>query len=183
MAVAAHKQMMLRSIGSYLVYPAPHPLLFFSLSLSFFLFFFILCAFAVSIFPPFPFFLFLYHLFFTSIFHVFPPSYPDGRSMCPPADIAKLQTLVMALFRALSPLAIVTLTGSMPFGRLMVSHPLFFKFISYTLLLLPDWSASQVAVQPITKPPIFRVTAWNGNDLKGNERVVRITEVQCRNKM
>lgn len=76
--------------------PAPYSFFF---SFSSFLsscFFLILCAFAVSIFPPFPFFLFLYHLFFTSIFHVFPHSYPDGSFMCPPAEIATLQTLVVA---------------------------------------------------------------------------------------
>jgi hypothetical protein len=70
------------------------------------LFSFILCALAVSMFPIFPLFLFLYPLFFTSIFHVFPPC-PDGSFMCPPADIATLQTLVVVLFRTLSPLSLL----------------------------------------------------------------------------
>lgn len=88
----------------------------FSLYLPLFRLVFILCAFAVSIFPLFPLFLFLYPLFFTSIFHVFHPSSSDGSFMCPPADIATLQTLVVAIFRVLSPLAIVTLPGTMRFG-------------------------------------------------------------------
>jgi len=37
--------------------------------------------------------------------------------MRPPADIATLHTPVVALFRALSPLVIVTLSGTIAFGR------------------------------------------------------------------
>ena len=119
MAVAAHKQLMLRSIGSYLVYPAPRPLLFLFLFLflSFVLFFFNPLCFCCFNFSPFSLFLvslsLVLHFHFPRIssfvprwqFHV-----PTGRN-CHIADPSS------GLFRALSPLAIVTLTGSMPFGR------------------------------------------------------------------
>ena len=117
---------MLRSIGSCLVYPLLYPLCFCRVRFSLVL---------VSS-----------SLFFTSISYVFPPSCPDSSFMCPPAVTATPLNLVVALFRVLSPLAIVTLTGTACPCDLSQSSSCTLSAPESTTQLLAAWSLCVVSV-------------------------------------